>query len=131
MTAYRSDQRLSKPFDGTTGCAPAIAVSRSFASGAGFVATFGSPFTGAGGFAAGTTGFGFGAAACLTGAGAVLAVVSEPPPIPILRARLEKKPSEPDDGAEATRTGELADGFAGSARAADAAAGDEGADEDM
>ncbi len=58
------------------------------------------------------------------------AVVSDPLS-PILRARLEKKPSEfDDDGAAATRTGEVAEGcFAGSERgAADAAAGDAGAE---
>ena len=87
-------------------------------------------FAGAGGFAAAVaTGFGFGVGvACLAGVPPVDAVVSDPPN-PILRARLEKKPSEFEDGAAATRTGELADGFAGSARAeAAAAAGDAGAD---
>jgi hypothetical protein len=128
MTRQRSDQRLSKELPDTTGCEPAIAVSRSFCSvGCGFAATFGSlDFTGAGGFAAGTTGLAFGFdAACLVGAGEVLAVVSEPPR-PILRARLEKKPSEPDEGADATRTGALAAGCRDCSER-EAADGDEGA----
>ena len=59
------------------------------------------------------------------------AVVSDPPS-PSLRARLEKKPSEFEEGAAATRTGEFADGcFGCSARAgAAAAAGDAGAVEE-
>jgi hypothetical protein len=126
MMAQRSDQRLSKELPETTGWAPAIAVSRSFSAGCGLAATFGSlDFTDAGGFTGATTGFAFGAA-CLVGAGVVLAVVSELPK-PILRARLEKKPSEPDEGADATRTGALAAGCRDSDFAAEAEAGDEGA----
>ena len=112
----RTDQRFSKAFDGTTGCAPAIAVPRGCgcAEGAAAAATgFGAGLdsaarTGAGGFGAACRTGGWLVRACLGGCAAggrveAVGALSEPPK-PIRLAMLEKNPPDSDDEAVATRT---------------------------
>lgn len=125
MSYFTAEKRLSNEFAGTIGCEPATMLS--FVAGAAAAWLSASDgFSGGRGAAAaclGSAAFGaaaavaFGSAASerggslrlasitfgFAGTGA-LAVVSLEPPIPTLRARLEKKPSDCADGAaDATR----------------------------
>src|SRR5581483_7409780 len=104
---FNAEKRLSNELLETIGCAPAIAVPDVLAvgcspCGTGFACAVAAGLVSAG-FGAGAGFDTFFASITRGFAGGALAVVSEPP-IPILRARLVKKPSDfAEESAEATR----------------------------
>jgi len=106
VSYFSAEKRLSNELLETIGCAPAIAVPDVLAVGcsawAGFACAVAAGLVSAG-FGAGAGFDTFFASIARGLAGGALAVVSEPP-IPILRARLVKKPSDfAEESAEATR----------------------------